>query len=506
MKGSTPEGQAEGYWALSWIRTRAADLLAQIPPASNAVDTGHALLQGRYATININPAAMTAYPDIWIPKRFSTQLSFAWKFDEAADDYQVVPGAAYFGKPLEARTAALHRDASRHPTHDPAFYINRGFDEVQVYYAINQLFESLRPMGFKDPELSTRPFDAFLFDPDVENMDNAYYDSDTINFSTYSPDQLNMARDNTTIWHELGHGVMDRLMGTRLDLADTGGLSEGMADFVAELVLRATNHDQPFPGQNDQRIINRTGFFLTNEVHDDGEAYGGTMKALLDAATTAYGEEKGLGMVVDVVLEAMRLARDNPHLTAQDWFDHVLFADELGRKNLRAPGELAALIRGALAARNFADEATRAGFTLSHEGKEVVAGADGSRGHEIKLEVHAGEQATYAVELTLKDGEGFKFHYPAQVKIFYNSGPLQGAIDWVGEDQEPQLLTIAAPGEALTVPLSVNGQCDAINRTDGTCSDFAYIQIFNPGDDKPVAKKRFYFRVKPLAAGGSGPK
>ena len=59
----------------------------------------------------------------------------------------------------------------------------------------------------------------------MESKDNAFYDSDTINFATYSPQELNMARDNTTIWHELGHGVMDRLMGTRLNLADTGGLS-----------------------------------------------------------------------------------------------------------------------------------------------------------------------------------------------------------------------------------------------------------------------------------------
>src|SRR3954468_9296015 len=97
--------------------------------------------------------------------------------------------------------------------------------------------ESLHNMGFSDPELSTRPFNAFLYDPDISMRDNAYYTDDTINFTTYSPTAVNAARNNNTIWHELGHGVMDRLMGDFITLADTGGLSEGMADFVAQLVL-----------------------------------------------------------------------------------------------------------------------------------------------------------------------------------------------------------------------------------------------------------------------------
>ncbi|MBM6700585.1 hypothetical protein H7U32_09905, partial [Bifidobacterium pullorum subsp. saeculare] len=155
---------------------------------------------------------------------------------------------------------------------------------MQVYYAINQLFDALRPMGFTDPDLAERPFNAFLFNPDIESMDNAFYESDTINFTTYSPNEMNMARDNLTIWHELGHGVMDRLMGEKLDLADTGGLSEGMADFVAQLVVEGSEFGRDFLGRSDQRINNQTGFYLTNEVHDDGEAYGGTMKAFLDAA------------------------------------------------------------------------------------------------------------------------------------------------------------------------------------------------------------------------------
>jgi hypothetical protein len=75
-----------------------------------------------------------------------------------------------------------------------------------------------------------------------------------------------MARDNTTIWHELGHGVMDRMMGDHIELADTGGLSEGMADFVAQLVVNDVTGGTDFPGKYAMRIFNNTGYYLTNEV------------------------------------------------------------------------------------------------------------------------------------------------------------------------------------------------------------------------------------------------
>lgn len=492
--GSSAAGRADGYWSTAWLRALASQILANSPQADNSVTSGHVLLQGRYATINIFPDAM-ALPAVTIPKQFGNQLMLQWKALADGSDWEAVPAATYYGKPLAGEGDALNRDASIDPNNDAAVYINSGFDEVQVYYSINQLFESLRPMGFSDPELSETAFHAFLFNTNIEDADNAYYDDGTINFSTYPAGHLNLARDNTTIWHELGHGVMDRLMGTQLHLADTGGLSEGMADFVAEMVIRETNGDAPFPGHDDQRIINSTGFYMTNEVHDDGEAYGGTMKAILDGAVNKYGR-RGLHMVVDLVLEAMRLSRDNPGLTADDWFDHLRFADQLGRRGVRRPGQLKEFIDASLGARNFAADGERAEFRLQYQGKDINAGDAGSRGHEIRLDLHASEQKTYSVDIGLKDGNSAKFKYPVSVKVFFNSGPLQGAIDWVDEDHEPALFTIAQAGDALTVPLTVNGTCDQINREDGTCSDFAYVQIYNDGDTRPVAKKRFYLRIK----------
>src|SRR5690606_17309884 len=118
---------------------------------------------------------------------FAAHFYPKWVEDATLQEWEMIPGAAYFGLPMADSLSALNRSALRHPQHDPVTYINNGFDEVQVYYGINQLFDSLKPMGFVDPDLSTRPFHAFLFDPDIASKDNAYYDADTINFTTYSP-------------------------------------------------------------------------------------------------------------------------------------------------------------------------------------------------------------------------------------------------------------------------------------------------------------------------------
>jgi hypothetical protein len=500
--GETEEGQARGYWSSSWLRRRAAELTAHVPSIDNALGSGQAVLHGRYATVSIHPEAFAAFPDVSLPRRFGSQLVFKWQElpAESPDreaDWEVVPAGAFLGKTLTDGNDALARDATRHPSHDAAFYMESGFDEVQVYYGVNQMFDSLRPKGFIDPELGERPFHAFLFDPDVESKDNAYYDGDTITFALYSPGGQNYARDNTTIWHELGHGVMDRLMGTRLQLADTGGLSEGMADFIAVLVLRDVQGDEPFRGSDEMRIVNETGFFLTNEVHDDGEAYGGAMKAILDRALERFGRP-GLHMVADLVLEAMRLSRDHPGLTAHDWFERMRLADDLGRPGVRAAGQLRELIDAALASRNFLPESARASFSLRYQDKEVTSGELGSREQEVRLEIDAQAERSETISVRVTDGAEYRFQWPVEVRVFFNSGPLQGAIDWADEDAEPKVYSVAASGDSVDIPLTVRGSCDAINRSDGSCSDFAYLQVWSAGATRPAAKKRFYLRIKTI--------
>ncbi|MDZ4675966.1 MAG: hypothetical protein SGI74_00520 [Oligoflexia bacterium] len=493
----TAQGQAQGYWSMDIVKRAAAKVLATLPLVENNFTSG-LMLDGKYATISLHPDVkqLTGLNFTPLP---SAHLRFDWQVVtfQGQQVYEMFPKAGLQGKPLFSADEALNRAARRLADHNPVEYINDGFDELQVYYAINTLMESLQNNGMVDPELSTRPFNAFLFDPDIEMRDNAYYTEDTINFTTYSADQPNYARDNLTIWHELGHGVMDRLMGSNLELADTGGLSEGMADFVAALVTADLTNGAEFPGSQDLRIINNTGFLLTNEVHDDGEAYGGAMKDMLDAAMSQYGRE-GVRKMTDLTLEAMRLSRNHPALTANEWYNRMLFADQMGSLKVRNPGELKPLILKALAGRNFSlVNAPAASAPLFIGQNEVTGYSLGSRRQPIKLSLVATEKISYNLSLKPQGTDTYKFQYPLTVKVFFRSGPLQGAVRWDGEEAEPLVMTINTPQEAANFTLTASGTCDQVNLGDGSCKDYAYVQLFNNGNDKkPVAKKRFYLQIK----------
>ena len=486
---------------MGWLRRQGAALRARLPSRENGFETGGVALMGRYVTVNLHAAAPERFTGLDFTPGYSAQLRPDWRegiTDTGEPSWEMVPTGARTGRPLATADESWNRPARRLADNDPASYINDGFDELQVYFAVNQLFDSLRPMGFTDPDLAERPFHAFLFDPDISMRNNAYYTDDTINFTTYSPGEQNMARDNSTIWHELGHGVMDRLMGDMLHLADTGGLSEGMADFVAQLVVQAVSNGEAFPGSQDFRIINNTGFFLTNEVHDDGEAYGGAMNDFLQATIRAHGRP-GLAMVSDVVLEAMRLCRDNPHLTARDWFEHMLFADELGRVGVREPGQLRELIIGTLAGRNFrldSDETASFRVTNVTSSSELGSTGPGSRGHPILVELAAGEESSFDLEAALHSAGAYQFRFPVTVKVSYNGWALQGGIRWVNEDLGPQVFILNSEADLAKVRVTATATCDNVNRDDGSCVDYAYLQIFNDSERKPVAKKRFYLRVK----------
>jgi hypothetical protein len=501
INAETAAGKAQGLWSMADVKLAAKNLYNKLPDAKNSFKSG-VILEGRYATVNLHPDILNAYKNLNFTPKASSEFKPNWitslRAGEPADE--MLPGGTLLGRPLKNYGDALSRVARRLQNHDPASYINDGFDELQVYYAINTLVEALHHMGFTDPELSTRRFNGFLYDPDISMKDNAFYTDDTINFTTYSPSALNFARDNSTIWHELGHGVMDRLMGDVITLADTGGLSEGMADFVAALIIQYTKHGKPFDGDHDFRIINHTGFLLTNEVHDDGEAYGGTMKDFLDAAISRDGQA-GLVKVTDVVLEAMRLARNNPGLTAKDWFDHILFADELGHKPIRKPGELKALLLQSLSSRNFPTGSDAiAIYKLMNGADEVTSKTPGSRGNPISLELSQLETASFKLSVSLKNGDKYKFKYPVQVKVVLEGGPLEGAIHWQNEEQQPFIYQLNSESDVTAFDLTATGTCDRVNRADGSCVDYAYVQIWNNGEtDKPVAKKRFYLRVKPKA-------
>lgn len=495
--GLTEEGQKKGYWTMAHIKAQARELLSAVPLVANSFQGRGVILEGRYATVNIHPEAAKAFPNLSFKPAMSGQLFPVWRpTPETSLVWEMVPSTALLGKPLMTEGEAWERPARRLPDHDPLTYINDGFDELQVYWSITRLFESLRGMGFVDPDFSTRPFHAYLYDPSIVYRNNAYYTDDTINFTTYTAENPNFARDNTTIWHELGHGVMDRLMGDHIQLADTGGLSEGMADFTALLVSTDVVGDNPFPGKDKLRIFNKTGFNLTNEVHDDGEAYGGAMSDLLHKAQARFGRS-GLVKVTDLTMEAMRLGRNHPGLTASDWFERMLFADELGSA-VRAPRELGDFILESLNGRNFVFSGKFASFELKNGSDEVTSTSLGSRGKPIPLKLKAAQTASFPLGVRLASSPAYPFRYPVKVTVEFRRGPIQGAVHWVGEEKNPWSFTLASENDTVSVPVTVTGICDEVNRPDGSCVDYISVQIWNDQQtDKPVGKKRFYVRVFP---------
>lgn len=497
--GMDPVFQQKGYWSPVSLKNQAHSILKSLPKRDNGFKNG-LVLDGKYVTISLHSSVAAEFPGIKFKPLPSAQYQPSWKEVTINDKIlgELVPQNNLLGSLAMSPDEILNRVALRHPQHDPETYINDGFDEIQVYWAVDTFMTALQEMGFTDPDLSTRPFNAILFDPDISMKNNAYYTDDTINFTTYSPTAQNFARDNTTTWHELGHGIMDRLMGDYLELADTGGLSEGMADYLAQLIIHYVTEGKPYEGLDRMRIINQTGFNLTNEVHDDGEAYGGTMNDFLLKALEKFGHREGLQKVVDLTLEAMRLSRNNPGLTAQGWFNHMLFADEIGSHN-RNSGELKDLLVNALKGRNFAfDSSPTAKFQLLNNKDEVTSETEGSRGKPIELRVGKTDWVTYDMHTKLMSTDTYKFKYPVTVKIQFEGGPIQGAIRWEGQENKTIEYKLNSENDTLDFNLKAYGTCDAVNRDDGSCVDFAYVQIWNNGETKPVAKKRFYLRIKSL--------
>lgn len=493
LLAGTPLGEMLGLWSETSVRNKIENFVETLPVRENNFKNG-ILLQGKYATINLHPAVKDSLEGVELPLEPTTNHLMKWVLSSGYNG-KVVNGLQ--GKLISSKEELLSRIPFRDPEHDPSSYINSGFDEVQVYYGITALMDSLVQMGFTDPELSEKPFHAFLFDPDISMKDNAYYYDNTINFTTYNPGTPNLARDNPTIWHELGHAIMERLMGVHLNFDSQGGyggLSEGMADFLAQIVLEHQTEGVQFPGKEKMRILNDIGFDLTNEFHDEGEAYGGAMNDML-LTIISYEGNDGLHAFTDLTLEAMRLARNHPKLTAAKWFELMLYADSLG-SSVRPAGKYQDLINGALVSRNFSfDQAFRpARMEMKFNNTELTSVSMGSRSNPIKACDPSGI-VSFDLNLALTGGDSNFITFPAIVKVEYQKGALQGAIHWLGEETNPHVYTVNSEADLLSIPLKANVECEFVNRPNGACRDYAYLQVYNQGISKPVAKKRFYLEL-----------
>jgi hypothetical protein len=504
----TPEELLAGYWNETLIRFLFPDAWENRARFfSNTVGYDNPVrLYGKNVVVTINRDAGKLFPNGDAPElRNGPQFypSYTSVGEGDSEDSRITYAPLKWGIPVRGQDDLLLRspyspDGLPHPEKSSEL-LQAGFDEAQVYYGTDVFLSVFQKLGFSDPEISTRPFIAVLFDPDVEGADNAYYTDNTINFTTYSAKGGNMARDNSTIWHELGHGLQDRVMGPHVDSSEGYGLWEGMADFLAQIVIANQFGQDSFQGRETLRILNNIHFYLTNESHDEGEAYGGAMNTMLEAIVGRYGQKEGLLRMTDLTLEAMRLTRDHPALTAEVWFEQMKYADSLPRTTSafeRRPGELLGIIDAALSSRNYKKGRKPGRFVVQFNGNELNDRDAASRQQPIALDPNGPKTQKFDLTVTLVDGDEFRFSYPATIRVAFSGGALQGALKWKDEAQGPVDIVIPGPGVAVPVQLEVEATtCEFVNRSNGGCRDYAYLQIFNGTPvqgAQPIGKKRFY--------------
>lgn len=131
---------------------------------------------------------------------------------------------------------------------------------------------------------------------------------------------------------------------------------------------------------------------------------------------------------------------------------------------------------------------------VTFNGTDLTASSPASREKPL---TPCGENgvAAFDLKVALSSGDANFIKFPATVKVEYKKGALQGAIRWMGEDSNPEVYTINSADEILNVPVRASMNCEMVNQPDGSCKDYAYIQIWNQGSEKPVAKKRFYLKL-----------
>lgn len=519
--GLSPSQILKGYWNNELITFLFPDPWNSLAPQLGNKPGRSPILRlyGRNVVVMLHPdVAQLLSTNPQAAQTFAAAPKFIPKYESSGsednDDTDVTLRYAplKWGVPIRDSSELLRRspfssDGVPHPERT-AELVQAGFDEAQVYYATDAFLSTFQDLGFADPELSTTPFVAILFDPDIESRDNAYYTDNTINFATYSAGEMNMARDNTTIWHELGHALQDRLMGPHLDSEEGYGLWEGMADFLAQLVIAQRFGLEPFAQRETLRILNRTHFYMTNESHDEGEAYGGAMNTMLENVMQHFGAREGLLRMADLTLETMRLTRDHPRLTAAVWFEQMKYVDSLVRPELgfqRQAGELLPFVELALSRRNYAAGKSPAAFEVrygSGSGTLLTDRSPGSRGEPIVLNASGPELQRFPVRVTLKDGDDYHFQFPVTVRITTTGSPLQGAVRWEDESGGPRDFVLSSTSDVAEFELGADSKnCDFVNRSNGGCKDYVHILLLDSepviGQEKrqPIGKKRFYVAV-----------
>ncbi|MDD5657922.1 MAG: hypothetical protein PHF00_11795, partial [Elusimicrobia bacterium] len=242
--------------------------------------------------------------------RFQAVLSGKWaKVSNMAGGNLAVSGTLASGQEVTA-------------TFNPDGMSEAAIAQVNGYLLTTLVHDWAKSRGLDDKRLDR----AIAVRVNIDDECNAYYTPGrpSLNFYKSSENCVNSAYD-TVVMHEYGHFIDDMLGGIV-----NGGVSEGWGDIFSMYILNNPVIGEHFikkPGEDGRDYI-RTGentyqYAAEDEVHDQGQAWGGFAWKLRKSLMAELGEAAGAALAESLVIPTMLAKAANiPAAMAQ-----VLLAD-----------------------------------------------------------------------------------------------------------------------------------------------------------------------------------
>jgi Zn-dependent metalloprotease len=205
---------------------------------------------------------------------------------------------------------------------------NEKFEQVMVYYHINQTQEYIQKLGFTDVNNESQDFSV-----DTYAGDNSFYDPST-DMITTGEGGVDDAEDAEVIWHEYGHAIQDDVVPGFGESEQAGAIGEGFGDYWAVtnsvpvsngfnlpcvMDWDATSYTTDEPHCLRRTDGTKTTDDIDGEVHDDGEIWSralwdihqslGRTKAnkLILEATFFYDPDTSFAAAAQDTVQAARL-------------------------------------------------------------------------------------------------------------------------------------------------------------------------------------------------------
>ncbi len=210
---------------------------------------------------------------------------------------------------------------------------NDKFEQVMVYYPINQTQEYIHQLGFTEVNNESQDFSVNTF-----SGDNSFYDPST-DVITVGEGGVDDAEDAEVIWHEYGHAIQDDVVPGFGESEEAGAIGEGFGDYWAVTMSvpvskgfelpcvmdwDATSYTTDEPHCLRRTDTGKTIDDKTGEVHDDGEIWSnalwdihkalGRTKAnkLILEATFFYDPDTSFAAAAQDTVQAARLLYGKP--------------------------------------------------------------------------------------------------------------------------------------------------------------------------------------------------